>query len=180
MNQVKATGILAEWDRKGVCLFSRADLGKLFDEEGSTLSSTIGRMLSNSALTRISRGLFFNPRATQLGENFIEKIALRLRRGEYCYVSLESAASQWGVISQIPISRLTVMTTGREGEFHTPFGTIEFVHTKVSPEEILANTVEWPGHPMRYATKQRAVRDLRVCHRSEDLIDWSEVHDDGN
>ncbi len=33
--------------------------------------------------------------------------------GEYNYVSLESMLSEYGLISQIPIDRLTVMTTGR-------------------------------------------------------------------
>ncbi|MDV7106381.1 hypothetical protein R3X26_18525 [Vibrio sp. TH_r3] len=31
--------------------------------------------------------------------------------------------SDFGVISQIPVDRLTVMTTGRSGEFKTPLGT---------------------------------------------------------
>lgn len=38
-------------------------------------------------------------------------------RGEYNYISLESALSEYGIISQIPIDRLTIMTTGRKGEY---------------------------------------------------------------
>ncbi len=49
------------------------------------------------------------------GGNTIEYVAKSLRRGEYNYISLESALSKYGVISQIPIDRLTVMTTGRKG-----------------------------------------------------------------
>ncbi len=41
---------------------------------------------------------------------------------------LESALSEYGVISQIPIDRLTIMTTGRKGHYKTPYGTIEFTH----------------------------------------------------
>ena len=53
-----------------------------------------------------------------------------MRRGEYSYISLETMLSEYGAISQVPIDRLTVMTTGRKGEYETPFGVIEFTHTK--------------------------------------------------
>jgi len=45
--------------------------------------------------------------------------------------------SEYGVISQIPLDRLTVMTTGRKGIYKTIYGTIEFTHTKRSVENIL-------------------------------------------
>ncbi|PHM28446.1 hypothetical protein [Xenorhabdus budapestensis] len=66
-------------------------------------------------------------------------LAKAMRRGEYNYVSLESALSEYGAISQIPIDRLTVMTTGRKGTYKTPFGIIEFTHTKRSAPNIICN-----------------------------------------
>jgi len=44
-------------------------------------------------------------------------------------VSLESAASEWGLISP-DSDALTVMTTGCAGTYHTKYGTLEFTHTR--------------------------------------------------
>lgn len=62
------------------------------------------------------------------------------------------------------------MTTGRAGIFETPFGRIEFIHTKRSVEDILDNTVDI-GRPLRMATPQAAARDLRRVGRNVHLID---------
>ncbi|WP_422139500.1 hypothetical protein [Endozoicomonas sp. ALC020] len=67
----------------------------------------------------------------------VQSIAIALRRGDYNYISLESALSEYGAISQIPVDRLTIMTTGRKGEYKTPFGVLEFTHTRRSVADIL-------------------------------------------
>ena len=178
MKIVNAINTLQDWDRRGVYLYSKADLGKLLGEAGHVLTETIRRLVAASAIERVARNLYLLPSSQHIDGTTIEAIAARLRRGDYSYISLESAASLWGLISQVPVGRLTVMTTGREGEFSTPFGTIEFVHTEVTPKDILAQTIERPGHELRLATKQRTLRDLQTCHRSENLIDWEETGDE--
>ena len=177
MKAQEAHRILSHWDKQGLYLFSKRDLAKLFDERGNTLTSTVQWLEAAGILERMARGLFLYRFSERIGGTTIEDIAAGLRRGEYSFVSLESAASLWGFISQIPVRRLTVMTTGREGEFRTPYGTVEFVHTDSKPEEILESTIERPGHPLRLARKERALRDLLRCHRSEDLIDWEKLED---
>ena len=42
--------------------------------------------------------------------------AARLRADALCYLSLESVLSDAGVISQIPINWITLMTSGRSGK----------------------------------------------------------------
>lgn len=121
-------------------------------------------------LQRISRGLFIFTLSERRDPHLLEHIAVALRRGSYAYVSLETALSEYGVISQIPLAGLTVMTTGRAGIFETPFGRIEFIHTKRSVEDILDNTVDI-GRPLRMATPQAAARDLRRVGRNVHLID---------
>ncbi|MCJ8272078.1 MAG: hypothetical protein MJK04_22115, partial [Psychrosphaera sp.] len=100
----------------------------------------------------------------------IERVAVALRRGEYNYVSLESALSEYGVISQIPNDRITIMTTGRKGTYDTPWGTLEFTHTKRSVSDIVDNihTVE---RPLRMASVQAAWRDLKRVGRNTHLVD---------
>jgi hypothetical protein len=107
--------------------------------------------------------------AQSKGSDTLEKIAKSIRRGEYNYVSLESALADFSAISQIPVDRLTVMTTGRSAEYKTPFGTIEFTHTKRSPIDILENTQQI-GRALRLATKQAALRDLKRVGRNTHLV----------
>ncbi|MDR0782461.1 MAG: hypothetical protein LBE83_01710 [Propionibacteriaceae bacterium] len=87
---------------------------------------------------------------------------------KYAY---ESALSQWGRISQVPIDRLTLATTGRKGVFRTRFGVIEFTHTEAGAAEISANTVERPDHAIPIATESYALSGLRRVHRNIDLVD---------
>ncbi len=73
------------------------------------------------------------------------------------------------------------MTTGRAGLFKTPYGNIEFTHTKRSVDNILDGTND-VGRPLRYATVETAHRDLRRVGRNVHLIDeeaLEEVIEDG-
>ncbi|MEQ7871603.1 hypothetical protein V6R97_13200 [Chromohalobacter salexigens] len=119
-------------------------------------------------LEAVSRGVY----VYKLSRNhdLLERIAKTMRRGEYSYVSLESALSEYGAISQIPVDRLTVMTTGRKGEYRTPYGTIEFTHTKRSVPQLL-DRMRDVGRPLRLATPQAAWADLKRVGRNTHLVD---------
>ena len=158
--------------------FRTHELALVFEEDGPKLRSTILRLVKAGGLLHIARDLYWYDHAEGGAIPAIEEIAVALRPGEVNYLSMESAASLWSVISQIPVGRITVVTTGKEGEFPTPFGTVEFIHTARSRQYILANTVDYPGHGLRLATKKKAVEDLLRAGRSLDLIDWEEVEDD--
>jgi hypothetical protein len=106
-----------------------------------------------------------------VGGYTIEEVAQALRRNDYNYLSLESALSGWGIISQIPVDRITVMTTGRKGEFKTPYGVIEFTHTENSPEYILANVVSRDPHPLPIANEKLALKNQWRVGRNTNLIE---------
>ncbi|ENV2994162.1 hypothetical protein ACFJZ3_003863 [Vibrio vulnificus] len=126
--------------------------------------------MKNQFLERVARGTYlYTLSKDRFSANTLEIIAKTLRRGEYSYVSLESALSEYGVISQIPVDRLTVMTTGRKGEYKTQYGVIEFTHTKKSVPDIIDN-VRSVGRPLRIATKEAAIRDLKRVGRNVHLI----------
>lgn len=158
--------------------FRTADLALVFSEDGTKLRSTIERLVKAGSLQHVARDLYWYVQGGSSSVPAIEELAAALRPGEMNFIGLESAASLWNVISQIPVGRLTVVTTGKEGEFSTPFGTIEFVHTARDWPYLLDHTVDYPGHALRLATKQQAVRGLVRSGRSLDLIDWEEVEDD--
>ncbi|MCV5342161.1 hypothetical protein OFC87_35075, partial [Escherichia coli] len=73
------------------------------------------------------------------------------------------------VISQVMTDRITIMTTGRKGEFRTPYGVIEFTHTKRDDIDIISNTIT-SDRPLRIASKETAIRDLKRVGRNTHLI----------
>ena len=106
-------------------------------------------------------------------------VAAFMRRGDWAYESLESAASQWGFISQIPLGRVMVVTTGASGEVSTPYGVVEYSHTDECGTDFykdLARRELWSALPI--ANKARTLRDLVKRGRSLDLIDWEAAYDE--
>ena len=176
MNKVKAIQVLREWDKKGKFVFTKHQLHQLFFEDSpKTFTEGLHRLVKDGILERACRGVYVNPHALSTDGYVIEHIARALRRGEYNYVSLESILSEYGVISQIPIDRLTVMTTGRAGTYKTPFGVIEFTHTKRSIDNILNNILSVEHRPLRIATKKAAWRDLKRVGRNTNMVNLEEL-----
>ena len=170
---------LSELDKRGVYVLARRDLEKLFPEEGEkAMEKSLQRMVADDLLQRVAKGLYVNPAATSKNRWIAEEIAKALRPGSLSYVSLESILSEYGVISQIPVSRMTVMTTGKSGTVETPYGTFEFTHTKRRVAEIIKRTLFAKGRPLRIATKQAAVRDLLRVGRNANMIDQRELDDE--
>lgn len=170
MNRTIALKKFTEWDKQGRYVFTLADLNKIFAEDSpKTLQAGLNRLVKDGLLSRPVRGIYVFNFAHSQDSYTIEHIARALRRGEYNYVSLESALSEYGIISQIPIDRLTVMTTGRKGTYATPFGTIEFTHTKRQQQDILAGMVQ-TNRPLKIATPEYALRDLKRVGRNVHLV----------
>ena len=112
------------------------------------------------------------------GDATLDLIARNLRRGHVTYESLESMLSSYGVISQIPVDRRTYMTTGRSGEYHTPYGAIEFTHTSKSIASIAPELLHPESRGVPLATKHLALRDLKATRRNLDLVDYSQLDDE--
>ena len=177
MKTTDAIRVLWDWDRRGRAVFTTSDLRTLFPERSpKTFAEGLRRLVREGFLERAARGVYRNPLSRLSNRYLIEKVAVALRRGEYSYVSLESALSEYGAISQIPM-RSTVMTTGRSGEFRTPYGVIEFTHTARSPDDILENTLVLEGRPLRIARIEAALRDLRRVGRNVDMVNLDEYAD---
>ena len=177
MKQVENIHKLVAQDRQGKQVFTRDDLATLFRENNPrALQTSLSQLIRGRFLVRAANGVYVNNISSRSYANTLQSIAIALRRGEYNYISLESALSEWGVISQIPM-RLTVMTTGRRGEFHTPLGIIEFTHT-VRPVHDILNGILKTGKPLRIADKHKAMRDLRRVGRNLHLIDEEVLYED--
>lgn len=167
---------LTALERQGVSLFSKADLGVMFQEHGQTLASTIKRLSNAGVLKRVANGVYLNTLARQ-NENQLYRVAAMLRPNEVNYLSNESVLCNLSIISQQMVDRITVMTTGPSGVFKTPFGVIEFTHTKRDPMSLLKETTRPDGLPIRVANKHVALRDLKRIGRNTNMIDWEEFHE---
>lgn len=178
MRLSSAIEMLALWDRRNRYVYLKRDLRKLFDEPEQTLNDSLDRLVNAKVLVRVARGVFVYQLSAHIGEGTLDLIARSLRRGYLTYESLESALSSYGVITQIPVERRTYMTTGREGIYVTPFGTIEFTHTSLQPSRILPDLVQFPERELPTASKELALRNLKATRRNLDLVDSLEVTDD--
>lgn len=162
-------------DQKGIYVFSRMDIQKMFPHEGEkALEKSLNRLCRDGVLERVCKGIYVNKLATTPKDRIIEDIAMVLRRGFYSFVSLESILSEYGDISQIPVSVLTVMTTGAKGTYRTNYGTIEFTHTKRTVAQILQRTVQDPTRRLRLASRIEARKDLKRVGRNVAMIELNE------
>lgn len=178
MQLLTAINTLQTWSRVGRAVFTLGDLAVLFPEESpKALAKSLDRLSRAGVLVRACRGVYVNPHGLSPDGYTLERLAVALRRGEYNYLSLESMLSEYGAISQIPLDRITVMTTGRKGEYRSPWGVIEFTHTARPLADILANTRRSAARPLRMATPQAAWRDLKRVGRNTHLVDERELLD---
>jgi predicted transcriptional regulator of viral defense system len=157
-------------------ILTKAELHSLFPSESQgVFDASLRRLVKHGLLERVASGIYRVHHAPE-PPHLLEEVAVLLRRGDYCYLSLESALSEYGLISQMPIDRITVMTTGRSGEFPNPYGVIEFTHTNRSVADILTCTID-RGRPLRLATRHAALRDLKRVGRNVALVDDVEIND---
>jgi hypothetical protein len=100
--------------------------------------------------------------------------AARLRAHEFNYISLETALSDAGIISQIPMNWITLMSSGRSSLIKCgSWGTIEFVHT-AQKAEALSGQLDYDSRCRMWRAKPaQAIRDMKAAKRNLDLIDWS-------
>lgn len=161
---------LDRWDLRGFWAFTAPTLKLLFPENDRARTKALAVHQDAGLIERIARGLYINPRARSLPQDLLSALIAWLRPWDFNYLSLESALSEAGLISQIP-SRLTVMTTGRSQTFKTPYGTIEFTHTAQTPEQLHSDVIWDPQRELWVATPARAQRDLVKARRNLALVE---------
>jgi predicted transcriptional regulator of viral defense system len=177
MNQQTALRQLTRLDKLGIFVYTFNDLAKLFPSESDkTLLKSINRLISANILDRAVKGVYVFSYSRHKHKYLFETIAAVIRRGYFSYISLESALSEYGVISQIPLGAITFMTTGPSGKFNTCYGlTIEFCRTKRNEITLLDETYVYKDSPMRIATKRRALGDLKRVGRNLNMLDTEEL-----
>jgi len=166
----------------GAHVFRSQDLRVLFREDSDwAFNGTIRRMVKSGFLMRASKGVFFNPFSKHRDGQILERIAGTIRRGEFCYLSMETVLSWHSIISQQILNGITVMTTGKSGRYMIRgIGEIEFIHTSRKIGDIVSNVL-WETYFLPQATAEQAWRDLRNVGRNLHLVskpDLEEVIDE--
>lgn len=127
-------------------------------------------------LRRVCRGLYLYPHVKYPRGFLLFHAAARLRANHFNYISLETALSDVGIISQVPTHWITLMSSGRRALIRCgEFGTIEFVHTRKRPAA-LCDRLSWDSRCRLWrAAPDLALEDMRATRRDMDLIDWRVV-----
>lgn len=155
-------------------LFTLRDLRAAAPEQSeSAFKALVGRAEKNGLLRRVCRGLYLYPGVEYPAGLVLYHAAARLRANEFNYISLESVLSDAGVISQIPMNWVMLMSSGRSYIVDCgDFGHIEFIHTKKMPESIASQIRYDPRCRLWRASVELALRDMALARRNVDLIDW--------
>ena len=159
------------------CVFTPSDLAAAVPECGQ-LAVLLSRATAAGVLKRICRGVYVYPVPDYLTGNLLFHAAARLRAGEFNYISLETVLSDAGVISQVPMNWISLMTSGRSHVVDCgDYGHIEFVHTAQRPEDLSGElTYDVERHLWRASVRQ-ALRDMKATRRSMELVDEEVVHE---
>jgi len=81
--------------------------------------------------------------------------------------------SSYGVISQLPMNWISLMSSGRSNLISCQdFGTIEFIHTTQQPQKIQDLLDYNQATGLWHARPQLALRDMKRTNRKLDLINW--------
>lgn len=175
--------LLSDWLQQNAngehYLFTLLDLRALLPGlSDSSFKTLLSRTVTAGYLERICRGLYTYKKALPSNGLLLYHAAAHLRSNEFNYISLESTLSEAGVISQIPMNWISIMSSGRSNIISCQeFGTIEFIHTKQKPAEIMDNIMYDASCKLWRADIELAIRDMKATRRSCDLIDWGAAHE---
>ncbi len=161
------------------CLFTPADLRSVLPEHSDTAFKTLlSRAVREGHLAKLCRGLYLYEKANPDRGLILPHAVSKLRPLGLNYLSLETVLSDAGVISQIPMNRIMVMSSGRSSVIDCgPWGTIEFIKTRQRPEDLVSQLEYDPRARLWRASVVQALRDMRATHRNVDLIDWKVAHE---
>jgi predicted transcriptional regulator of viral defense system len=156
-------------------LFALDDLrGALPDTEPGAFKALLSRAQKAGVLKRVCKGIYLDPRANYPAGLVLFHAAAKLRADAFNYLSLETVLSDAGVISQIPLNWITLMSSGRSHIVDCgDFGHIEIIHTKRKPADVGDQLSYDPDCHLWRASVTLALLDMKLTRRSTDLVDWS-------
>jgi len=160
---------------KDLVLHQKDVLTLMGKEDNSASRMLLMRAVSAGILHNPTRRIYVFSPAERINPQTIYKIARKLRSGHLNYLSLESVLSESGRISQMPIDRITIMTSGRSQVFELEgIGVVEFTHTKKSMDTLARNLIWDEDIGMFRVSPGTALRDLKRIGRNLDMVEDEE------
>lgn len=155
-------------------LFTLKDFRALYpDLSEAAVKTLLSRMVRNGYLDKVCRGLYLYRQAMEKNGLILFNVAAALRADKFNYISLETVLSDAGIISQMPINWITIMSSGRSNTISCgEFGTIEFIHTNQKPRDIMKQLSYDDRCGLWRANVPLALRDMKATKRNCDLINW--------
>lgn len=175
--------ILSNWLQENATenryIFSLQDLRALLpDTSEGAFKTLLSRAVKLGVLERVCRGIYAYKSTVYSRGLLLFHAAAHLRSNDFNYLSLETVLSDAGIISQIPINYITLMSSGRSNKVSCgTFGTIEFIHTAQKPLDIMDDLTYDPLCRLWRANSKLAIRDIKRTYRNCDLIDWSNINE---
>lgn len=170
--QEKLLAVFAASAQLGGGVHTPTELAYLLNEKPSpAFNAFLANAAKKGTLRRVARGVYESTITPPDPSTAIYKIIKKLKPKALTYVSLESQLSHTGRISQVIMDRVTLMTTGRKGTFSTPYGTLEFIHTKRSREDIIGRLYFDDGINVFRAEESLAIADLKSCNRNLHMLE---------
>jgi len=155
-------------------LFRLKDLRSICpDLSDSAFKTLLSRATTEGYLTRVCRGLYLYEKVAPQDGLLLFHAAVLMRANDFNYISLETVLSEAGVISQIPLNWISIMSSARSNIISCgKFGTIEFIHTLQKPTNLIGELSYDKNCGLWRANVSLALRDMKVTRRNCDLIDW--------
>ena len=152
-------------------LFSVADVGSLLpDLNRPAMKMVLLRAVDTGVLARACRGIYLLADTPRSGYELYH-IAAKLRAGYFNYISQETVLSELGIISQVPIQHVTLMSSGASGIVDCgEFGRVEFTHSKKRFEELAESLSYDDSCRLLRADASLAFEDLRAARRNLHLV----------
>ena len=134
------------------------------------LTLFIYNAIKAGVLERVCKGVYVVSIFKPSGVGTLEALAKKIRNDYFVYVTAETELSRLGVISQVTMGYLTVMTNGRSGIFKTSFGTVEFTHTKKNIHAVMDGIWYDNDTGIHRAKKSLAIKDLKRIGRNVGML----------
>jgi predicted transcriptional regulator of viral defense system len=159
------------------CVFASSDLAGAVPD-CKHLSVLLSRATKAGLLHRVCKGIYHFTMKDGAPGNLLFHAAARLRAGEFNYLSLETVLSDAGVISQVPMNWITLMSSGRSHLVDCgDYGHIEFVHTAQRPDDLDGELAYDAERHLWRASVRQAMRDMKATRRSLELVDKEALHE---
>lgn len=124
------------------------------------------RAQHRGVLERVCQGIYQYPGHPDTSGLILFRAAALLRAHSFSYISLETVLSEAGIISQMPLAWVTLVSMGRSAQIECGrYGTIEFVHTERPMSDIVDQLHYVPERHLYMASPELALADMRRFQR---------------